>query len=113
MGKKPDLSMVHECGCVVYVKRRVAGKLEPKAEDTRFVVLDDKAKGYRIYWPTKHRVTVERDVYFSKDAILNPENVQIEGEWGLPSNPNIPSNSNSSSNASPNIIQPEPTVEEP
>ncbi|KAG6821851.1 hypothetical protein H0H92_000507, partial [Tricholoma furcatifolium] len=60
-----------------------------------------ESKGYRIYWPGKRMVTVERDVYFDKDAALNPDSVQIEGEWWCdsPDNLTIPE-SNTPQNAS-------------
>ncbi|KAG5721572.1 hypothetical protein E4T56_gene13059 [Termitomyces sp. T112] len=52
-----------------------AGKLESKVEEVKLVGIDEESKGYRIYWPGKGRVTIERDVYFSKEATLNLENV--------------------------------------
>ena len=78
-GNKPDLSNVHPWGCKVWVKRLDVGKLEPRAEECRFVGVDAESKGYRIYWPGKNRVGVERDVYFNEDDVLESEEVEIEG----------------------------------
>jgi hypothetical protein len=48
------------------------------------VGFDDESKGYRIFWPKKWTVTVERNVKFNPDEILNGKildgNVQFEGE---------------------------------
>ena len=42
---------------------------------------DDESKGYCVYWPGKNRVSVERNVYVDKKAILEPGVVRFEGEW--------------------------------
>jgi hypothetical protein len=79
-GQKPDLSDLREWGCTAWIKRLHTNKLAPRAEEGRFVGYDTESKGYRIYWPNKKSVSVERDVYFNKDEILSPGTVQIEGE---------------------------------
>jgi hypothetical protein len=78
-GKKPDLSQLCEWGATVWVKRLDAGKLDPRAEEARFVGFDDESKGFRIYWPKKFKVSIERDVYFDKNQALQPDEVSIEG----------------------------------
>lgn len=78
-GEKPDLSELHEWGSVIWVKILNAGKLEPHAEEVRFVGFDEESKGYRVYWKGKNRISVERDIYFDKNEALLPD-VQIEGE---------------------------------
>lgn len=80
-GRKPDLFRVCEWGKNIYVKLQKAGKLESKVEEAKFVGINNQSKRYRIYWPGKSIVTVERDVYFSREAALMPDNVQIEEEW--------------------------------
>ncbi|KAG6843175.1 hypothetical protein H0H87_007186, partial [Tephrocybe sp. NHM501043] len=80
-GKKPNFSMIWEWGAHAYVKCHTASKLESMVFEGKMVGIDTKLKGYRIYWPNKQSVTVERDVYFSKDAALNPDSVQVEEEW--------------------------------
>ncbi|KAF8631622.1 hypothetical protein AX17_005074 [Amanita inopinata Kibby_2008] len=67
-GQHPDLSMVHEWGCRVWVKR-----------------FDEESKGCRIYWEAKRSVTVERDIYFDEREVLNTKVALIEGERNLPS----------------------------
>jgi hypothetical protein len=79
-GIKPDLTGLLEWGSKVWVKRLNAGKLQPQALEARFVGMDDESKGYRIYWPTHRKVSIERDVYPDKTEALAPETVQIEGE---------------------------------
>ena len=43
---------------------------------------DDESKGYHVYWPGKNRVSVERNVYIDKKAILKPGVVRFEEEVG-------------------------------
>src|ERR1700678_160214 len=78
-GNKPDLSTVHPWGCKAWVKRVKVGKLEPRADECRFVGVDTESKGFRIYWPGKNRVSIERDVYFNEQEALEPDEVVIEG----------------------------------
>ena len=79
-GKKPNLSDLHDWGCTAWAKRTKMDKLTSRVEEGRFVGYDAESKGYRIYWPDKKVISVERDVYFNKDEILVPETVQIDGE---------------------------------
>src|SRR6202522_300616 len=81
---KPDLSGAYPWGCKVWVKRLDVGKLEPRAEECRFVGIDSESKGFRVYWPGKNRVVIERDVYFNENDALEPEEVQVEGGNDLP-----------------------------
>ncbi|KNZ76413.1 Copia protein [Termitomyces sp. J132] len=80
IGKKPDLLKVCKWGSHTYVKLHHTGKLESQVMEVRMVGIDDESKGYQIYWPNRNRITVERDIYFSKGAALNPDNIQIEGK---------------------------------
>ena len=63
-----------------------AGKLDACVQQGRFVGYDSESKEYRIYWPTKRLVSVERNVVFNENDILEKENttvmvgVQSEGE---------------------------------
>ena len=95
-GKKPDLSAVRPWGCKAWVKQLDAGKLKSRAEMGHFVGIDTESKGYRIYWPGKNKVTIERDVYFNEDEALMPEEVLIEGENDIFTNSNLPQPSNAS-----------------
>lgn len=62
---KPDLSQAHEFGARVFVHMLEAGKLEARAEEAVFVGVDAESKGYRVYWPGRRRVSVERNVTFT------------------------------------------------
>ena len=59
------------------------GKLESRAEECRFVVFDSESKAFRVYWPGKNRVSIERDVYFNEKEALESDEVQIEGETDI------------------------------
>lgn len=61
---KLDLSQVREFGVRVLVHVLEVGKLEARAEDAVFVGMDAQSKGVRVYWPGKHRVSVERNITF-------------------------------------------------
>jgi hypothetical protein len=77
---KPDLSGVYPWGCKVWVKRLDVGKLKPRAEECRFIGVDSESKGFRVYWPGKNCVGIERDVYFNEKDALEPDEVHIEEE---------------------------------
>jgi hypothetical protein len=112
-GRKPDLSTVHPWGCKAWVKRLDVGKLEPRAVECRFVGIDTESKGYRIYWPGKNRVGIERDVYFNENEALEPEEVQIEGGNDIPANSNLPQPSHNVQ-SDPFPLQPvQPVLNEP
>ena len=84
--QKPDLSAVRPWGCKMWVKRLDVGKLDPCTEECRFVGIDSESKGFRVYWPGKNRVSVERDAYFNEKEALEPDEAQIEGENDIPTN---------------------------
>jgi hypothetical protein len=86
---KPDLSSLHKFGATMYV-RVEAKKLDARGEEARFVGYDKERKGYRMYWPLKRLVTVERNVKFHPDEVLIPVNVQFEGEKAPQVNPAAP-----------------------
>ena len=83
---KPNLGGIQEFVTAAYVKDLKAGKLDAQAQQGRFVGYDSKSKGYRIYWPSKRSISVERNVVFNENDILEKENttvtvgVQSEGE---------------------------------
>ena len=74
---KPYLGGIQEFGAAAYVKDLKAGKLDPRAQVGRFVGYDSKSKGYRIYWPGKRTVTVERNVVFNENDVCSTENPAI------------------------------------
>ena len=86
-GRKPNLSRVLVFGSVVWVKVKDAGKLEPQAVEGHFVGYDEESKGYRIYYPKRRTVIVERDVFFDKDAAIDLDEVAFEGEPDISSQP--------------------------
>jgi len=66
---KPYLGGIQEFGVAAYVKDLNTGKLESRAQITCFVGYDSESKGYRIYWPQKRSVTVERNVVFNENNV--------------------------------------------
>ena len=102
-GRKLNLNCVLVFGTVVWVKVKDAGKLEPQAVEGHFVGYDEKSKGYRIYYPKRRTVIVERDVYFDKNAAMALDEVAFGGE---PEIPNPPIENNPTSAVNPPDIEP-------
>ena len=64
-----------------------AGKLDARAQVGHFVGYDAESKGFRIYWPRKQSITIERNVVFnennthtSKNFAIIPGDALAEGE---------------------------------
>src|SRR5260221_8370687 len=63
---------------------------------------DEESKGYQLYFPKRHHIAVERDVYFDKDTVVDVGDVVFEGEREEPptkldfSNPTLTNNNNTS-----------------
>ena len=63
--EKPHLGGIQEFGVAAYVKDLKAGKLDARVQVGHFVGYDSESKGYRIYWPGKRSITIERNVIFN------------------------------------------------
>jgi hypothetical protein len=79
-GVKPYLGGIQEFGVAAYVKDLNAGKLDPRAVKGRFVGYDTESKGYRIYWPEKRSISIERNVAFNPEDLLTSETVVVPGD---------------------------------
>ena len=75
--KKLYLGGIQEFGVAVYVKDIHAGKLDARAQVGCFVGYDAESKGYRIYWPGKHSITVKRNVVFNENDTHTVENFTV------------------------------------
>ena len=117
MGKKPDLRNLHEWGCKVWVKIDGRKKLSPKGDEARFVGYDTASKGYRVYWPGKRRVSIERNVVFAEGGRPDAADatVQVEGEHRPHDAPNVPPapRPDASSSSAPSTTSPAPTATSP
>ena len=78
--KKPHLGGIHEFGAAAYIKDLKAGKLDACAQLGQFVGYDSESKGYRIYWPSKWSVTVERNVVFNDSDVMTDTTTIISGD---------------------------------
>ena len=76
-GKKPDLRDVREWGERVWVRVEGGDKLGGRVREGRWMGIDEKSKGVRIYWPDKKTVSVERNVYVDRTGASNS---RLEGE---------------------------------
>ena len=94
--RKPNLANIHEFGSAAYIKDLKAGKLDLCVLAGHFVGYDIKSKGYRIYWPTKRTISVERNVVINDDDVISTDNITfdsgdilVEGErdQSTPKNP--------------------------
>ncbi|KAL7284965.1 hypothetical protein ACG7TL_000054 [Trametes sanguinea] len=79
-GRVPDLRDLRTFGAKVWIRKEHAAKMESKAVEGRFVGYAPNAKGYRVYWPSKRSVSVERNVRFVEaDLPLAADDEQLEG----------------------------------
>lgn len=81
-GTKPDVREVREWGEKVWVRTETKGfKLGGRVKEGRWVGIDENSKGFRVYWPDKKTVSVERNVYFNKAGLSDS---RLEGEdWEI------------------------------
>jgi hypothetical protein len=97
-GDKPNLKHVREWGERVWVRTEGGDKLGGRVSEGRWIGIDERSKGFRIYWPEKKSVTVERNVHFDNSSAsasrLEGENWQI-----IETETNAPANQTPSSNA--------------
>ena len=113
--KKPHLAGIQEFGVAAYVKDLKAGKLDARAKVGQFVGYDLESKGYRIYWPQKRSITVERNVVFNESDVTANDNIHItagnavdEGERDKILQP--PSSNTNAANAPNSAPAPQPKV---
>ena len=76
-GRKPNLANIQEFRVAAYVKDLKAGKLDSRVIIGQFVGYDIESKGYRIYWPTKRMISVERNIVFNHNNVHTTENLTI------------------------------------
>ena len=69
--KVPNLAGIQELGAAAYVKNLKAGKLDAHAQVGRFVGYNSESKGFRIFWPGKRSVSVERNIVFNDNNVQN------------------------------------------
>eukprot|EP01018_Ginkgo_biloba_P007593 Gb_26132 [translate_table: standard] len=69
-------------GCDAYalVNKKERSKLDPGSKRCIFVGYGEKngVKGYRLWDPTAHKLTISRDVVFDESPFLKPEIVKID-----------------------------------
>ena len=66
---------------VRWIKKKPANKvkkLELPGQEGRWVGVDQHAKGFRIYWPKRKTVTVERSIVFAPALGLEGEQGELE-----------------------------------
>jgi transposase InsO family protein len=89
---KPNLAAAHEFSSKVYIHTPDVGKLEARAEEAVFVGVDEESKGYRVYWPEKRRISVERNISFVPMTVSVEIDVPDEGESEAPDETSSTSN---------------------
>ncbi|PPQ84116.1 hypothetical protein CVT24_002084 [Panaeolus cyanescens] len=88
-GIKPDLSLLRTWGSFILVKDLNADKISSLVKPGRYLGPDEQSWGIRVYWPSKHTVTVEREVFLDVPAKSSRllHDVTIEGEISDGSDP--------------------------
>jgi transposase InsO family protein len=69
-GDKPNLAGVPEWGQRIWVHSDKGTKLDARAVECRWVGYDrESTHAHRVYWPEKHRVSVERNIKFVRTSV--------------------------------------------
>ena len=63
-GKKPNLQDTYKWGKDIYVKIKQDDKLAPQATRAKWIGHSSQSDGHLIYWPSRHKVSVERNIIF-------------------------------------------------
>ena len=79
-GIKPDLADLPEWGTKLFVLKENQGKLDPRADEGRWMGYSDESKGHRVYWSGRCRVTIKRNITFDMSIPTAPGDTQAEGE---------------------------------
>ncbi|KZV59037.1 hypothetical protein PENSPDRAFT_558884, partial [Peniophora sp. CONT] len=80
-GRKPSLRGVREWGERCWIKKKASDKvckLELPGQEGRWIGIDQHAKGFRVYWPKRKTVTVERSIVFAPAVGLEGEQDELE-----------------------------------
>jgi len=81
-GHPCDYSNLKNFGCDAYalINKKERSKLDPRSKRCIFVGYGEKngVKGYRLWDPTAHKLTISRDVVFDESPFLKPEIVEID-----------------------------------
>lgn len=105
-GWKPDLCGLHDWGSCVWVQNKSKSKLDGCVNEGVWVGLDDKSKGAQVFWPMRHTVMVEQNIYFDKLATADC----LEGEDYVTIETPAASKASLTSNSNPIAVAPETTV---
>ena len=62
----------------MYVKDLKAKKLDSQAIVGHFVGYNLELKGYRIYWPTKRTISVERNIVINDNDVTSADNITLD-----------------------------------
>jgi hypothetical protein len=54
-----------------------AGKLNSGAKKSHFIEYDSESNGYRIYWPEKSSISIEKNIVFNQEDTNSSEDVAI------------------------------------
>ena len=81
-GQKCDYSNLRVFGCEAYalIAKNQQSKLDPKSRKLIFVGYGDGVKGYRLWNPTAHKITIRRDVFFGESSLTISNNVEVDVE---------------------------------
>ncbi|THG96722.1 hypothetical protein EW145_g7731, partial [Phellinidium pouzarii] len=74
-GQIPDLSDIYQFGQPCVVRLETAPKLGDRGTMCRWLGPDEKSNGHRIYHPTQHKISIERNI-----VMLKPQTPDIQEE---------------------------------
>ncbi|THG92939.1 hypothetical protein EW145_g8529, partial [Phellinidium pouzarii] len=74
-GQIPDLSDIYQFGQPCVVRLETAPKLGDRGTMCRWLGPDEKSNGHRIYHPTQHKISIERNI-----VMLKPQTPDVQEE---------------------------------
>ncbi|PPQ84652.1 hypothetical protein CVT24_006859 [Panaeolus cyanescens] len=80
-GIKPDLSLLRTWGSFVLVKDFKASKISSLVKPGRYLGPDENSWGIRVYWPSRHTITVEREVFLDVPDRSSPLHHDVLWDW--------------------------------
>lgn len=98
---------MREWGEKVWVQIEGGDKLGGHVHEGKWLDLDEKSKGMRIYWPETKTVSVKQNIYIDKSSVSHLK--EEEEDRAIEMNPDLPANPQKST-FSTNTLPDQPSI---